>query len=73
MLCNAISYIPSINTNIVNTNIGQKMFKLIETAIHYFLVSQNEMDSYIKSHHPTTISQVEDLMRQYPSSAGLYQ
>ena len=49
------------------------MFKVIETAINYFFVSSTEMDSFIKSHQPTTLSQVEDLMRKYPSSAGLYQ
>lgn len=49
------------------------MFKVIETVIHYFLVNQNEMDSYIKSQQPTSLSQVEELVRQYPSSAGLYQ
>ena len=49
------------------------MFKVIETAINYFFVSQNEMDTFINKHQPTTLSQVEDLMRKYPSSTGLYQ
>lgn len=49
------------------------MFKVIESAINYFIVNRTEMDSFIKAHQPTTLSQVEDLMRKYPSSAGLYQ
>jgi hypothetical protein len=50
------------------------MFKLIETAVDFIFLNRNQdMDNYIKSKNPTHISEIEELIRKYPSSTGMYQ
>lgn len=50
------------------------MFKIIESAVDFlFLNRHDSMDNYVESKKPTHLSEVEELIRKYPSSTGLYQ
>jgi hypothetical protein len=50
------------------------MFKIIETAVDFLFLNRNgNMDQYIESKNPTHLSEIEELIRKYPSSTGMYQ